>query len=599
MTFWRLVLNNLSFHRRMHVAVALGVAAAVAVLTGALVVGDSVRGTLRDVALERLGCYDEALLTDRFFRATLAQELAATPGFEQHFSAAVPAIIVHGTVEYHRPDGRTARASGVTIIGCNRYFWPACRRDPAEMVPRIAGDQIAINAALAGPEQLGIDLSRSPGAEVLLRIGAESHIPADSPLGRKQGTVRSRTLAVGFVVPSRVLGNFSLRPNQQTPLCAFVDLATLQSLLDRPQRANAILLAGRVDPRTTSQRAWTAASESANQWLANHLRPTAADYGLTLNHVVVGDRAKPVLDYYNLTSDRMLLDRPVEKLADKYGDPVQPALTYLANDLQCGERHVPYSTITAIDPKKGFGPFQLGDALPSPDPSLKGRGVKERTLPPPASDLRPPTSHFPALANDEIVLTDWAADDLHAKPGDTIRVTYFDPETTHGEAQERVANFKLRGIVPLAAPDKPPLPTNDLDLAPPLAGVTDRKSITTWDPPFPFHPDRVRPSDERYWRDHRTTPKAYVSLATGRRLWGSRFGQTTSLRFPGVPGAPPQSDQSKTGALPQASSGVLDVNSQSRHRTWASRSNPSSGRHCRPRLARRRSTCCFCRSARS
>jgi len=49
------------------------------VLTGALVVGDSMRSSLRRLTLERLGRIDELLVADRFFRAELADELADDP----------------------------------------------------------------------------------------------------------------------------------------------------------------------------------------------------------------------------------------------------------------------------------------------------------------------------------------------------------------------------------------------------------------------------------------------------------------------------------------------------------------------------------------
>src|SRR4029079_1975350 len=55
MSLWQFLLRSLAFHWRMHLAVALGVAAATAVLTGALLVGDSVRGSLKHLALDRLG----------------------------------------------------------------------------------------------------------------------------------------------------------------------------------------------------------------------------------------------------------------------------------------------------------------------------------------------------------------------------------------------------------------------------------------------------------------------------------------------------------------------------------------------------------------
>ena len=50
-----LIWRSLRFHARAHVGALLGAAVGSAVLIGALVVGDSVRLTLRDRALERLG----------------------------------------------------------------------------------------------------------------------------------------------------------------------------------------------------------------------------------------------------------------------------------------------------------------------------------------------------------------------------------------------------------------------------------------------------------------------------------------------------------------------------------------------------------------
>ena len=49
-------------------AVVLGVAVAVTVLSGALLVGDSVRGSLRDLVLERIGRTDLVVLAPTFFR---------------------------------------------------------------------------------------------------------------------------------------------------------------------------------------------------------------------------------------------------------------------------------------------------------------------------------------------------------------------------------------------------------------------------------------------------------------------------------------------------------------------------------------------------
>ncbi|HLF95490.1 MAG TPA: hypothetical protein VJB14_18635, partial [Planctomycetota bacterium] len=73
-----LVRRGLRFHRRTHLGVIAGCAVSAAVLVGALFVGDSVRATLRETALARLGGIHVALdAGDRFFRDDLAARVRA------------------------------------------------------------------------------------------------------------------------------------------------------------------------------------------------------------------------------------------------------------------------------------------------------------------------------------------------------------------------------------------------------------------------------------------------------------------------------------------------------------------------------------------
>ncbi|MEJ2705528.1 MAG: hypothetical protein P8Z79_24065 [Sedimentisphaerales bacterium] len=76
MSLWRLASRSLTFYWRTNVGVLLTVVASTAILTGALVVGDSVRQSLRMMTEARLGVTQFALLSrDGFFRAQLADEL--------------------------------------------------------------------------------------------------------------------------------------------------------------------------------------------------------------------------------------------------------------------------------------------------------------------------------------------------------------------------------------------------------------------------------------------------------------------------------------------------------------------------------------------
>src|SRR5712691_5766168 len=110
----QLVIRAFTYYRRTNAAVVLGVATAVAVLGGALLVGDSVRGSLRDLVLGRLGRTDLIVLSTGFFRDALADELGADEAFPRSFASVAPMIVVEGVVG-DQTSGR--RVSRVAVYG--------------------------------------------------------------------------------------------------------------------------------------------------------------------------------------------------------------------------------------------------------------------------------------------------------------------------------------------------------------------------------------------------------------------------------------------------------------------------------------------------
>jgi putative ABC transport system permease protein len=514
MNFFRLVLRSLQFHASKQAAVVLGVMAATAVLTGALVVGDSVRYSLRHLTLDRLGKIDHLLLVDRFFRVELATELAKTKEFEQDFAAVVPAIIIPtATAELPRGNDRSL-AAGVNVIAADQGFWDL-------NAPTRSGET-AIRAPQPGEvllnEPLAVELNAKVGDTLILRMAKATQVAEDSPLGRKTDRLTSLAeLKVREIIPATGLGRFSLHPMQSSPRNAFVALAPLQESLDQADKANALFIAAKDEARGLSP--------AASERLQAALQPTLEDFGLPLKHVQLdfkdGETSRPVLNYFSLSSNRLLLDQATERVAlaafQKHG--AYPVLTYLANAIAkvgapTEKKGIPYSTIAALDPA-------------ADNPLVDDEGQP-----------------LPKLADNEIALTSWAAEDQELNVGDKVRVTYFEPETTHGDEQERSAEFVVKAVVPLTEPSEPysrrrgrqfktsPTQANDPDLTPEVPGVTDQASIADWDAPFPFDYKRMRAQDDIYWNNHRATPKAYISLAAGKKLWGSRFGKATSIRIP-------------------------------------------------------------------
>src|SRR5687767_13555019 len=108
----RLILRNLLFYRAAGVAVIAGMAVATAVLAGALMVGDSVRGSLSDLAVERLGKTDYALAGTRFFEDSLAGRVSAKLGGRYDVA---PAVIVNGGASVGEADDKR-RAGDVQIM---------------------------------------------------------------------------------------------------------------------------------------------------------------------------------------------------------------------------------------------------------------------------------------------------------------------------------------------------------------------------------------------------------------------------------------------------------------------------------------------------
>lgn len=572
MNLWTLIRRSWTFHWRTHFAVMLGVMIAGAVLSGALVIGDSLRGSLKDLTLQRLDKIEEVLVSPRFFRASLADELSVTLGFHDHFKSAQPAILLRASLEFtneglassEKPSAQSAtssqtnRAGQVQVLGARSEIWQTWEETthlqtnvPPKgdvLVPPFLGkgdsgiefvapklNQVVLNKTLADelaitPEMLAAkDKDGKPiEIEVLLRLPKPSEIPADSPLGRKNETTRSRRLKVIGIVPNDGFGRFGLLPTQQLVKNAFVNIETLQEIIEQPDKANAIFaIQFQRDLKIHELPQGQSSPDDREKFIEANFKPTLADYGLNLTR---NDRG-----FWQLTSDAMLIEpKVVESLmksvrsfegpakpqaADK-SDTIQPSaltreiqasLVYLSNWIAVASDesvHIPYSTIAALD---------FTDAPPfGPWVSVDGKPIEK-------------------LADDEIVLNAWAHNDLmhqgvDLEPGDEVVLTFFEPESTHGETRERRAKFKLRAIVPMSGVSL------DRDLTPELKGVTDKDSLANWNPPFPYDPQRVRSvkphdEDDQYWHKYRTSPKAFINSNAGRQLWSSRFGNTSAIRF--------------------------------------------------------------------
>ncbi len=473
MTLWTLILRGLRFHARSHFGTLMGAAIGSAILIGALAVGDSVRESLREMALSRLGKTEFALASnDRFFRARLADEINSAA------TKAAPVLQLSATAAN---DEGTARANQVQVLGVNDSFWNFADKNLQK--PQTDDPSVALNSSLAR------QLKAKVGDIVLLRVHKPSLLSRDAPISPQQDFSSAFRLKVSAIVAEAELGNFSLRANQVPPFNAFVPIAFLQGKLGLEGKANLLL-------------ASSSEKEGALKKLEAALRQhwQLADAELQLRAIT----NQPILE---LRSARVFLDPPIVSAAVNAAAQANLAATYFVNELRVADQATPYSMVTAI-----------GDPIVPKE-----------------------------MRDDEILINQWLADDLRAKSGDQMAIRYF----TVGADQrldERTNSFRIRGVVPLAGIYA------DRDLMPDFPGVSKAEKTEDWDAGFAIDMKKIRPKDEQYWKERRGTPKAFVTLTAGEKMWSNRFGAFTAVRFPA--GKAPEIEGKLRGLLEPASVGL-------------------------------------------
>src|SRR5258705_6825090 len=89
---FKLLVRNLRYFRAANLAVIAGMAVATAGLTGALMGGDSVRGSLRDLAERRLDFVDHGLISPRVLDQLPAARPASSPRFKERLEMLPPRV---------------------------------------------------------------------------------------------------------------------------------------------------------------------------------------------------------------------------------------------------------------------------------------------------------------------------------------------------------------------------------------------------------------------------------------------------------------------------------------------------------------------------
>jgi ABC-type lipoprotein release transport system permease subunit len=485
-------IKTFTHYFKQNLLVALGVVVSTAVLTGALIIGDSVRYSLAQSTFSRLGETTHLVsVTERYFRQEMAGEIeAVNPEIK-----ATPLLLLEGMAV---ADGGQERVNKVQIIGIDADFEEISN---TSLFSELKDNEIAISQNLADRLQI------KEGDNLLVRIKKASLIPMNAPFVSAEETSVSLQATIKKVVQKEELGRFNLKNSQTAPYNIFVSIERLNKLMEFEGKANQILISTNVE------------TEKVAETVKKCLTPT--DAGLQLKKIESTNEIE-------ISTERVFLEEKISNTLNKLPD-AELILTYFVNAIE----------------KKGEGEGKGKDneaAVGSLQSPVKNDKNPESNIQHPVSGNQSPSittnhnsssipysfvSSIPniSLAKNEIILNRWAADDLNAKPGDKIILKYLEIGPLR-QLIDKETEFIVKEVIPMDSK------WSDATRAPHLPGLSDAGHCREWEAGVPIDLDAIREKDEKYWDDYKGTPKAFVSENAALQMWSNRFGNYTAVRFP-------------------------------------------------------------------
>ncbi|MBE0647624.1 MAG: FtsX-like permease family protein [Bacteroidales bacterium] len=472
----KLIFNNILYYRRPYLAVMVGVIVSTAVLTGALLVGDSVRGSLGRLTELRLGTTRWAMQSgDRFFRSALASDLSV------ELNHAVTPVLQLNGIGVNTLTGK--RLQEVQVAGVDSTF--AGLWDSQIVLPH--KDQVVISTNLASKLELKV------GDPFLIRLPRVELAPQNAPFVADEKPVASLRLTVSAIAGEKEMGRFSLKSNQRAPYNAFVSIDQLSSRVGLEGLANLLLVPA-----------------SENHELSSEQLDEALKSAWQMPDAGIRTEQFEGSDLIQITTDRIFFDNQTVAAVLKAFPEAKPILTYLANTLASHDKETPYSFVSAVD----------NGILPAP------------------------------LLPGEILVTNWLANDLGIRKGDSVTMTYFVMGPLR-RLKEESFRFQVSGIIPLTS-----VPFGE-SMMPAFPGMSDAGQCNEWETGAPVNLNRIRDKDEAYWNKYKGTPKAFISMEDGKRLWDNPFGSVTSFRMSHTESSHPDIQTSRHPVIQSSSDPVI------------------------------------------
>ena len=321
MNLFRLVIKSFRHYFPAHLAVAAGIALTTAIITGGLIVGDSVTYSLKEAARYRTGGITHLVRAgERIFTSDLAR------GLEEDGLSATAAFRLGGTAA---SDGGAKRLNRVQVWGLQDGF-----NDIAGAMPGLDSlreGECIVSDNLAG--RLGL----SPGDQFLLRIRKASQVPGNAPFVSGMTQTASARVRVKNLAGKDEMGRLNMQVSQTAPYNVFLPLEQVNRIMGLEGNCNLVLVSAK-NPDTRDL-----ARSIQENW-------KAADAALDIEYIA--DRHA-----WKISSPRVFIDAATSNHIRARLPKAEPVLTYFANSISTGDRSTPYSFVSTIP--EGLGESEM------------------------------------------------------------------------------------------------------------------------------------------------------------------------------------------------------------------------------------------------
>jgi ABC-type antimicrobial peptide transport system permease subunit len=466
-----------------------------AVITGSLVVGDSMEQLVYTSTFKNLGEIDQVLKSKDFFDYSYFHTLTEDSAVNGETDGLAPIILIKCSVE---SSSTGYRENDAQLIGIdpNILSVGSFKNDNN-------GNTLTREDLFLGKNEVIINEKLASKLNVKLNDQLELIIP--NPAFRLE-TVFSesfglnaieRVIKIKQIVKHESLGRLQLDGRTQDTGNIFMNLTQVQDILGIGNKINTILISNNGDIYSGFEN-----DDQVTDVIYNHLGNQLgySDLGYEMN--ITGS------DYLRITNKDVFFDSEIYDLLKSSSDQpglefqVSPVLTYFVNfiNLERTERIVNYSLVTGLDMVEDaeFGDFEVLN-------TASGNDILTQ------------------LGPDEIILLNWTADQLGAKVGDVLTIEYMALDRLYN-IYNATHNFTLKYIIDIS--DK----ASDEFLMPAFPGLKGKADCVNWEPPFPIDLNRISKADRDFWFKNSGIPKAYISIKNAQDVWSNNLGSLTMIK---------------------------------------------------------------------